>query len=151
MFAKYLASFDQIWNQALPLETRYNPMSRRIEHWHNPAAPPPNSLVPASNMLVTSPEGHILLQRRRDTGQWALPGGVQELGETPSQCAIRECEEETGVHTKVVGLLGVYSDPAHLVEYTSDGEFRQEFEVTFIGTPSAESQHQTPKHPTSPG
>lgn len=110
-------------------------MNRRIEHWHNPKAPPANSLVPASNMLVVNPAGQILLQRRRDTGQWALPGGKQELGETPSQCAVRECQEETGVLPEVTGLLGVYSDPAHLVEYTSDGEVRQEFEITFIGRP----------------
>jgi mutator protein MutT len=86
-------------------------------------------------MLVVNDAGEILLQRRRDTGQWALPGGKQELGETPSQCAVRECEEETGVRAEVVELLGVYSDPQHLVEYTSDGEVRQEFEVTFIGRP----------------
>jgi 8-oxo-dGTP pyrophosphatase MutT (NUDIX family) len=110
-------------------------VNRRIEHWHNPQAPQPNSLVPASNLLVVNDAGEILLQRRRDTGQWALPGGKQELGETPSQCAIRECEEETGVLARVTGLLGVYSDPAHLVEYTSDGEIRQEFEITLIGEP----------------
>jgi 8-oxo-dGTP pyrophosphatase MutT (NUDIX family) len=108
---------------------------RRIEHWHNPDAPRPNSLVPASNLLVVDAEGRILLQRRRDTGQWALPGGKQELGETPGQCAVRECEEETGIHARVTGLLGVYSDPAHLVEYTSNGEVRQEFEITFLGEP----------------
>ena len=110
-------------------------MHRRIEHWHNNNAPKPNSLVPASNMLVVNPTGELLLQRRRDTDQWALPGGKQELGETPSQCAVRECEEETGVLARVTGLLGVYSDPKHLVEYTSDGEIRQEFEITLIGEP----------------
>lgn len=108
---------------------------RRIEHWHSDDAPAPNSLVPASNMLVVNPAGGILLQRRRDTGQWAIPGGKQELGETPSACAVRECEEETGVRARATGLLGVYSDPAHLVEYTSDGEVRQEFEITIIGEP----------------
>lgn len=108
---------------------------RRIEHWHNDNAPKPNSLVPASNMLVVNSAGEFLLQRRRDTDQWALPGGKQELGETPSQCAVRECEEETGVLARVTGVLGVYSDPAHLVQYTSDGEVRQEFEITLIGEP----------------
>ena len=52
----------------------------------------------------------MLLQRRRDTGQWAIPMGKQELGETPSQCAIRETLEETGVLTELTGILGVYSD-----------------------------------------
>lgn len=112
-------------------------MNTRIEHWRNPDAPKPNSLVPASNILVVNDAGEILLQRRRDTGQWALPGGKQEFGETPSACAIREGEEETGVRAEVTGLLGVYSDPAHLIEYLSDGEVRQEYEVTFIGRPVA--------------
>ncbi|MGB3438261.1 MAG: NUDIX domain-containing protein [Actinophytocola sp.] len=110
-------------------------MNRRIEHWHNPHAPAPNSLVPASNLLVVNDSSEILMQRRRDTGQWALPGGKQELGETPSECAVRECEEETGIRARVTGILGVYSDPAHLVEYTSNGEVRQEFEITLIGEP----------------
>src|SRR3954463_650407 len=109
-------------------------VNRRIEHWHNADAPKPNSLVPASNLLVVNDRGEILLQRRRDTGQWAIPGGKQELGESPTQCAIRECEEETGIRARVTGFLGVYSDPAHLVEYTSNGEVRQEFEITLIGS-----------------
>jgi 8-oxo-dGTP pyrophosphatase MutT (NUDIX family) len=107
----------------------------RIEHWHNADAPAANSLVPASNLLVVNDDGAILLQQRRDTGQWALPGGKQDLGETPRQCAVRECWEETGILAEVTGLLGVYSDPAHLIEYTSDGEVRQEYEVTFLGRP----------------
>jgi 8-oxo-dGTP pyrophosphatase MutT (NUDIX family) len=103
----------------------------RVEHYNNPQAPKPNSLIPACNLLVTNTTGEILLQQRRDTGQWALPGGAQELGETPSECAVRECLEETGVMTRVTGFLGVYSDPAHIVEYT-DGEVRQEYEVTLL-------------------
>lgn len=106
----------------------------RIEHYNNPNAPRPNSLVPACNLLVVNEAGEILLQKRRDTGQWALPGGAQEIGETPTQCAIRECKEETGIEAEVTGLLGIYSDPAHIIEYT-DGEVRQEYEVTFIGNP----------------
>lgn len=110
-------------------------MNTRIEHWNNPDAPVANSLVPASNLLVVNNTGAILLQQRRDTGQWALPGGKQELGETPSQCAVRECEEETGILAEITGFLGVYSDPNHLIEYLSDGEVRQEYEVTFVGRP----------------
>lgn len=110
-------------------------MSTRIEHWNNPGAPAANSLVPASNLLVINNTGEILLQQRRDTGQWALPGGKQELGEKPSQCAVRECQEETGILAEITGFLGVYSDPNHLIEYLSDGEVRQEYEVTFLGRP----------------
>lgn len=108
-------------------------VNTRIEHWNNPDAPAANSLVPASNLLVSNNDGEILMQQRRDTGQWALPGGKQELGETPSQCAVRECEEETGILAEITGFLGVYSDPNHLIEYLSDGEVRQEYEVTYLG------------------
>jgi 8-oxo-dGTP pyrophosphatase MutT (NUDIX family) len=104
----------------------------RVEYWNDPAAPKPNSLVPACGVLAADDAGRVLLQRRRDTGQWAIPMGKQELGETPSQCAIRETLEETGVLTELTGILGVYSDPAHIVAY-SDGEIRQEWELIFLG------------------
>jgi 8-oxo-dGTP pyrophosphatase MutT (NUDIX family) len=106
----------------------------RIEYWNDPAAPKPNSLVPACGILAVDDLGRVLLQRRRDTGQWAIPMGKQELGETPSQCAIRETQEETGVLTEITGILGVYSDPGHIVAYT-DGEIRQEWELILLGRP----------------
>jgi 8-oxo-dGTP pyrophosphatase MutT (NUDIX family) len=83
----------------------------RTEYWNDPAAPKPNSLVPAAGVLAVDHQGRLLLQRRRDTGQWAIPMGKQEFGETPVQCAIRETQEETGVVTEITGLLGIYSDP----------------------------------------
>ena len=106
----------------------------RVEYWNDPQAPEPNSLVPACGVLATDDEGRILLQRRRDTGQWAIPMGKMELGETPSRCAIRETREETGVLTEITGILGIYSDPGHVVAY-SDGEIRQEYEVILLGRP----------------
>lgn len=62
------------------------------------------------------------------------PIGKQELGETVAQCAVRETLEETGVTAEVTGLLGIYSDPGHIVAY-SDGEIRQEYEVILAGRP----------------
>jgi 8-oxo-dGTP pyrophosphatase MutT (NUDIX family) len=106
----------------------------RTEYYYDPAAPTPNTLIPACNMLVVDDAGRVLMQRRRDTGQWALPGGAQELGETPSECAVRECEEETGITASITGLLGIFSDPHHIVRY-SDGETRQQFEITLLGRP----------------
>lgn len=106
----------------------------RTEYLNDPAAPQPNSLVPASGILAVDSNGRLLLQRRRDTGQWAIPMGKQELGETVAQCAVRETLEETGVTVEVTGLLGIYSDPGHIVAYT-DGEVRQEYEVILTGRP----------------
>jgi 8-oxo-dGTP pyrophosphatase MutT (NUDIX family) len=106
----------------------------RIEYYHDPAAPKANSLVPASNLLVVNDDGAILFQRRRDTGQYALPGGKQDIGETAAECAVRECEEETGIRAEITGFLGVYTNPHHIVAYT-DGEIRQQYENCYIGRP----------------
>ncbi|MGW6699837.1 NUDIX hydrolase [Nocardia sp. NPDC055049] len=106
----------------------------RIEYYHDPKAPKPNSLVVACNLLVVDGAGAILLQRRRDTGQWALPGGAMDFGETAAECAIRECQEETGITAEITGFLGIYSNPHHIVAY-SDGEVRQQYENTYIGRP----------------
>ncbi|MGQ4514594.1 NUDIX domain-containing protein [Streptomyces sp. DW26H14] len=84
----------------------------RTEYYHDLAAPKANALVPASNLLVTDETGAILLQRRRDTGQWALTGGAQDIGETAAECAVRECEEETGIVAKVTGFSGCLHQPA---------------------------------------
>ena len=57
-------------------------------------------------------DGRWLLIRRGDTGQWALPGGTLEWGETLQQAAARELAEEAGVEQATFGeLLGVYSAP----------------------------------------
>jgi 8-oxo-dGTP pyrophosphatase MutT (NUDIX family) len=106
----------------------------RVEYWNDPDAPKANTLVPACGTVTVDDAGRILMQCRRDTGQWALPMGKMEIGETPSQCAVRETEEETGVLVEPVGILGIYSDPGHIVAYT-DGEIRQEYEVMLIARP----------------
>ncbi len=55
----------------------------------------------------------VLVKRRNEPfkGMHALPGGFMNYGETFEHCAIREVEEETGLKTEVLGLVGVYSDP----------------------------------------
>lgn len=40
-------------------------------------------------------------------GQWAIPGGRQELGETVAEGAAREVLEETAIHCRIVGLVDV--------------------------------------------
>jgi 8-oxo-dGTP diphosphatase len=58
------------------------------------------------------PDGRLVLIRRADTGQWALPGGTLEWGETLRTSLARELLEEAGVTVLAAqALQGVYSDP----------------------------------------
>lgn len=61
------------------------------------------------DVFVTDAAERVLLIRRFDNGLWSLPGGCQHLGETPAECACRECCEETGFAVRLVRLLGVFS------------------------------------------
>jgi 8-oxo-dGTP diphosphatase len=54
--------------------------------------------------------GEIVLVRRRDTGEWGLPGGIVDWGEEVAATAKRELWEETGLNLiKIRRLVGVYS------------------------------------------
>ena len=121
-------------------------MSRRIDYHNDPDAPPANSIVPSVNVAVTNDAGEVLLIRRSDNYNWALPGGAVDLGESVTQAAVRETLEESGIECEVTGLSGIYTDPGHILLYTSNGEARQEFSIVLtahaIGgqaTPSSET------------
>jgi len=110
-------------------------MAGRIDYHDDPNAPKPNSMVPSVNVVVTNDDGDILLIRRTDNDNWALPGGAIDLGESAAQAAIRETQEETGITCEITGLVGIYTDPHHVIHYTSNDEVRQEFSIVLTGRP----------------
>src|ERR1700728_2191431 len=71
--------------------------------------PKPITPFVGCDVFIIDQTNHVLLIRRRDNGFWALPGGCQDLGETPAECACRECFEETGFTVTCTRLLGVFS------------------------------------------
>lgn len=73
--------------------------------------------------------------RRTDNGRWAVPGGAIDLGESAVAAAIRETQEETGITYAVTGLVGIYTDPKHVIHYTSNDEVRQEFSIVYTARP----------------
>jgi ADP-ribose pyrophosphatase YjhB (NUDIX family) len=81
---------------------------------------------------VVNDAGEILLIRRSDNGNWALPGGGVEFGESLAQAGVRETREESGIDCEITGVSGIYTDPGHVILYTSDGEVRQEFSIVLI-------------------
>jgi 8-oxo-dGTP diphosphatase len=65
------------------------------------------------DVVIPSEKGVVLIRRANEPfeGQWALPGGFVEVGETVEEAADREAAEETGLAVEVARLVGVYSDP----------------------------------------
>jgi 8-oxo-dGTP pyrophosphatase MutT (NUDIX family) len=62
-----------------------------------------------ANVAIFNDAGQVLLTRRQDNGQWCLPGGHMDLGETLDQTAMREAQEETGLTVQLERLVGLYS------------------------------------------
>src|SRR3984885_2845238 len=120
---------------------------RRIDYYDDPEAPKSSSLVPSVNVVVVSDAGQILLIRRTDNGNWAVPGGAIDLGESVAQAAVRETREESGIECEITGIVGIYSDPKHVILYTSNGEVRQEFSIVLTASPL--SGHPTPSSESS--
>jgi 8-oxo-dGTP pyrophosphatase MutT (NUDIX family) len=102
----------------------------RTDYFNDPGAPPANSVVPSASAVLTNDNGEILLLKRRDNNLWAIPGGGHDIGETIQDTAVREVREETGLEVRITGLVGVYTNPAHVIAYT-DGEVRQQFSLCY--------------------
>jgi len=107
----------------------------RIDHYNDPDAPRATRLVPAASAVVVDQDGRILLHRRSDSQLWSIPGGAMEIGETIAQTVVREVKEETGLQVDPERLVGIYSNPKHVVEY-ADGEVRQQFSICFACRPT---------------
>ena len=76
--------------------------------------PRPETPLLAVDCVVFDDNGWVLLIKRGRppfAGQYALPGGFVEVGETVEAACRRELEEETGVTAGPLRLVGVYSDP----------------------------------------
>lgn len=61
--------------------------------------------------VMAEQQGRILMVRRTmepGLGQWCFPGGFMEIGETPQQAAIRECQEESGYDVEINRLIDVF-------------------------------------------
>jgi ADP-ribose pyrophosphatase YjhB (NUDIX family) len=52
---------------------------------------------------------------------------------------VREVKDETGIEVEVTGLVGIYSDPGHVIAY-SDGEVCQKFNICFAARMTGSSR-----------
>lgn len=102
----------------------------RVDYFNDPSAPKANSLVPSVTAIVQDAEGRILMVHKTDNDLWALPGGGMDIGESMPDAVVREVKEETGLDVEVTGIVGIYSNPKHVIAY-DDGEVRQQCSVCF--------------------
>ena len=68
--------------------------------------------ITGTSIIPILPDGRIVLIQRRDSGLWALPGGIVDWGEDIATAVKRELREETGLEVvEIRRLVGVYSAP----------------------------------------
>jgi ADP-ribose pyrophosphatase YjhB (NUDIX family) len=90
--------------------------------------------------VVEDDQGRVLLIHRTDNDLWALPGGGHNIGERIADSVVRAVQEETGIKVEVVDLVGLYTDPRHIIAY-DDGEVRQQFSICFRARPTGGELH----------
>lgn len=85
-------------------------------------------ILPGSVVIILNKENEVLLQERHD-GNWGLPGGLMDLGESFEEVAIREVFEETGLEVKNLKLLNVFSGSEYYLKVSNGDEL---FSVTAV-------------------
>lgn len=86
--------------------------------------------------VIVQDERVLLIRRGQPPllGEWSLPGGVLECGETLREAAVREAREETGLVVETVDMLGVYER----VIRSDDGRVRYHYVlIDFLCRPVA--------------
>lgn len=82
-------------------------------------------------VLIENEKGEVLLQKRSDTGEWCVPGGALEPGETYIEAATRELSEEVGINVSDLKLFGLYSGDDREIHYPN-GDVVYSLSVIFI-------------------
>ena len=82
-------------------------------------------------VLVEDERGRFLTIRRSDTGEWGLPGGAMEPGESLADTARREVFEETNARLRAITPFALSSDPAR-ESYTYPNGDRVQFVSLFV-------------------
>ena len=93
-------------------------------------------LLPGVAALVHNDEGELLLIRRSDDGQWGLPAGAVDPGETPADAVRREVLEETGLRVRPLEVAGVFGGDGFRHRYPNGDEAEYMvvvFDCTILG------------------
>ncbi|MEM9648240.1 MAG: NUDIX hydrolase [Bacteroidota bacterium] len=83
-----------------------------IENFFIPQSDYPTPKVDVRGFVLNEKD-EILMAKESIDGKWTIPGGWADVGNTPSEIAVKEIEEETGLKAKVERLLAVYDKQVH--------------------------------------
>ena len=86
---------------------------------------------PAARIIIENDQGQVLFIRRIDNGQWGIPAGAFEHGETIEECICREVKEETGLQILKLQLIGISTQPSLETVCYPNGDQVQYFTVEF--------------------
>jgi 8-oxo-dGTP pyrophosphatase MutT (NUDIX family) len=64
--------------------------------------------IPTVSVLTFDERQRVLLVRHVEGNDWTTPGGMIEPYETPSNAAVREMWEETGLYVELTHVIGVF-------------------------------------------
>jgi 8-oxo-dGTP pyrophosphatase MutT (NUDIX family) len=87
-------------------------------------------ILNAVRVVLHDEAGRLLLIRRSDNGHWSVPAGAMELGESIADCAVRELEEEAGLHATAVTPYAMHTGPGY-TQRNMFGDTYQHFVVLF--------------------
>ena len=74
-------------------------------------------ILNSAGAIILNAEGKVLLEYRKDTNNWGLPGGYMELGETFEDTVKREVKEEMGVQVRNLTFFNIFSGSDYYHEY----------------------------------
>jgi 8-oxo-dGTP pyrophosphatase MutT (NUDIX family) len=74
-------------------------------------------VLPSAAVAIHDEQMRLLLCLHADKNIWVMPGGLIEPGEQPSDAAVRETWEETGLIVELTGIMGVYGGPELVIDY----------------------------------
>jgi 8-oxo-dGTP pyrophosphatase MutT (NUDIX family) len=90
-------------------------------------------MMTAASVSVFDHEGRLLLGKDAETDFWSFPGGAVDPHEQPSDAAVRECFEETGLLVQLDALTAVFGGPEFLIRYPN-GDVTYYITVAFRGS-----------------
>lgn len=88
-------------------------------------------ITPAARAVIFNAQGQLLLVKRSDNGEWVMPAGSIELGESIYDCLKREVWEEAGLEVITARPIAIYTDPRYCFTNAFGAE-HQMFTLVFL-------------------